>query len=160
MWTETRTNAGPDAERVKAFPPSGWRLPATPSGPAGLSYCSGSGREQAGRPARLRQALLQWPGRQACRAHPSRLCSKPPGPSAGWLTRLSSPSCHLPLQSISGSCMWVTQQHCSEAQEAAAEPKGSRRSSERCTLLSRGAWTALPYVLREIPGFSAKSGFS
>lgn len=44
---------------------------------------------------------------------------------------LGSPSCHLPLQSISGSCMWVTQQHCSQAQEAAAEPKGS----ERCTPL-------------------------
>lgn len=140
MWTETRTNAGPDAERVKAFPPSGWRLPAAPSGPAGLSYCSGGGREQAGA-APLASGRLSsngW-GESACRAHPSRLCSRPPGPSAGWLTRLSSPSCHLPLQSISGSCMWVTQQHCSQAQEAAAELKGSRRSSERCTLLPPGS---------------------
>lgn len=47
---------------------------------------------------------------------------------------LRSPSCHLPLQSISGSCMWVTQQHCSQAQEAAAELKGFRRSSECSTL--------------------------
>lgn len=52
---------------------------------------------------------------------------------------LSSPSCHLPLQSISGSCMWVTQQHCSQAQEATAELKGLRRSLERCTQLSLGS---------------------
>lgn len=61
---------------------------------------------------------------------------------------LRSPSCHLPLQSISGSCMWVTQQHCSQAQEAAAELKGFRRSSE-CSTLFWVAWRAiagLPYL--------------
>lgn len=139
MWTETRTNAGPDAERVKAFPPSGWRLPAAPSGPAGLSYCSGGGREQAGA-APLASGRLSSNGRgeSACRAHPSDSAAGRLGPlPAG--SRLSAPSCRLPLQSISGSCMWVTQQHCSQAQEAAAELKGSRRSSERCTLLPPGS---------------------
>lgn len=69
------------------------------------------------------------------------------------------PPCHLPLQSISGSCMWVTQQHCSQAEEAAAELKVSGRSSERCTLLLGAAWTVLPYVLWEISEFSNKSDF-
>lgn len=72
---------------------------------------------------------------------------------------LGSPSCHLPLQSISGSCMWVTQQHCSQAQEAAAELKGSRRSSECCKLLLPSSLDRLPYVLWEIPEPSRKPGF-
>lgn len=61
--------------------------------------------------------------------------------------------------------MWVTQQHCSQAQEAAAELKGSRRSSDHDTLLPLSSlkgysWTALPDVLWEIPEFSSKLGFS
>lgn len=91
------------------------------------------------RPARLRQALLQWLGRERLQSTPLPTLQQAAGPSAGWLTQLSAPSCHLPLQSISGSCMWVTQQHCSQAQEAAAELKGLRRSSERCTLLPPGS---------------------
>lgn len=61
--------------------------------------------------------------------------------------------------------MWVTQQHCSQAQEAAAELKGSRRSSEHDSLLPPGSLkgynrTALPDVLWEIPEFSSKLVFS
>lgn len=51
MWTETRTNAGPDAEWVKAFPPSGWRLPAAPSGRPGspIAVAVGGSRRGAAR---------------------------------------------------------------------------------------------------------------
>lgn len=53
----------------------------------------------------------------------------------------------------------MTQQHCSQAEEAAAELKVSGRSSERCTLSLWVAWTVLPYVLWEISEFSIKSDF-
>lgn len=91
-------------------------------------------------------------GESGCPAHPLLTLQQDAGPSAGSLTRARLPSCHLPLQSISGSCMWVTQQHCSQAQEAAAELKGWRRSSEHCTPLSLGSLkgysrTVLPFTL-------------
>lgn len=121
------------------------------------------GRRRSGRSPPGR-AFLQSRGRERWPSTP------PPDSAAGrwalcWLAHSARlPSCHLPLQSISGSCMWVTQQHCSQAQEAAAELKGSRRSSEHHTPLPLGSlkgWsrTVVPYVLWEIPEFSSKSGF-
>lgn len=115
--------------------------PAAPSGHPWFSYCSGGGREQEGGAQPSSSSRLSSNGQK------ERLEEHlPPDSAAGCLGPLlaspappTSPPCHLPLQSISGSCMWVTQQHCSQAEEAAAELKVSGRSSERCTLLPLGS---------------------
>lgn len=138
VWTEARSNAGPDAERLKASlslaPSEGGRREASGAGP-GFSDCIAVGGRGRGVAGSLPSALLQSPWEERAEPTPSRLCSRTLGPLPDSL-ELGSPSCRLPLQSISGSCMWVTQQHCSQAQEAAAELKGSRRSSALHAALS------------------------
>lgn len=131
---EPRTNAD---LMPKGLKPSLWAgafrsRPGSPRAGPGFSYCSGGGRGEAG--AAFTSGQVPSNPRAESRAEhtPS---PRPPLQQGGWAgclagsLELSSPSCHLPLQSISGSCMWVTQQHCSQAQEAAAELKGSRRGS-------------------------------
>lgn len=122
-----------------------------PWGPALGSALALTGRweGEGGAAAPSRRAVLQSPRRECCPARPLLTLPQDAGPSAGSLTRARLPSCHLPLQSISGSCMWVTQQHCSQAQEAAAELWGSRRSAGCCAPLPPGSLkgdrpTALP----------------
>lgn len=135
MWDQLRNGLKPSLPLAGACR----SRPAAPSGHPRFSYCSGGGRERAGGARPSSSSRLSSNGREERleEQHPSRLCSRPPGPSAGEPS--SPPPCRLPLQSISGSCMWVTQQHCSQAEEAAAELKVLRRSSEPCTLLPLGS---------------------
>lgn len=62
--------------------------------------------------------------------------------------------------------MWVTQQHCSQAQEAAAELKGSRRGSSEHLHAAPPALPeeglgpdCRPSMPRETAEFLSKSGF-
>lgn len=112
--------------RVKAFPSLRWRLPKSPARAvgAGPGFCPSAdgavgGRGRGGGSLPAGSPPIVAPGALPSTPPPDSAAGR--GPSAGSLTRARLPSCHLPLQSISGSCMWVTQQHCSQAQEAAAE---------------------------------------